>query len=483
MNTNVINGFRLSQQQRRLWMLRQGAAYRAQCALLLEGRLDHHVLRKAMQDVVDQNEILRTRFYRESGMKAPVQVIETVDQVSWRVETLNGKKPGEREERITELWEEEAVQCSRSNEAGTVTQLVLVQLSAQQHVLLICMPALCADGWAIGKFIEKIKHQYGVRLGVEELPDEPLQYVDYSDWQSELLEEETAREGSAFWENQGLSEIAPIRLPFEICSPAEKNFNPACFVTFLVDETKAKLERYELEHGTPLPELLHAAWLILLHRLSNASDLLTGLVAHGRTLLPLQDAIGLFAQTLPLRLHLSSSDSFSSILSLLGAAGSRALKWQQYCQLDRLLPDSGSSDPPSLPFVFEHERRLSECEFGPELRLTLLRQYACSDRCQLKLNCVLYQPPTGQFLNGSQPEQTARARIETEFHFDPRVFSREATNCLAEQFQCLLAAAVEDPGLPVARLPLGTASERELLLRELNDSARPDGSDLLVHQL
>src|SRR5690242_5352040 len=74
----VINGFRISPQQKRLWTLQQleqGQPYRVQCAVLIEGSLDKNILNLTLQNVVNKYEILRTTFQCLPGMTIPLQVI------------------------------------------------------------------------------------------------------------------------------------------------------------------------------------------------------------------------------------------------------------------------------------------------------------------------------------------------------------------------------------------------------------------------
>ncbi|MDZ4870858.1 MAG: hypothetical protein CLLPBCKN_000246 [Chroococcidiopsis cubana SAG 39.79] len=72
-----IHGFRLSPQQRRLWLLQKDSSvYQSYCAILLEGNLNQEILKAALHQVVNRHEILRTNFHTYNGvMKIPVQVI------------------------------------------------------------------------------------------------------------------------------------------------------------------------------------------------------------------------------------------------------------------------------------------------------------------------------------------------------------------------------------------------------------------------
>src|SRR5258708_2127383 len=86
---DMVEGFRPSPQQKRLWLPQQhtapaapagqlgrgGSAYRAQCAVMIQGRLDIELLDCALRRIIDRHEILRTTFHRHPGIRIPVQVI------------------------------------------------------------------------------------------------------------------------------------------------------------------------------------------------------------------------------------------------------------------------------------------------------------------------------------------------------------------------------------------------------------------------
>src|SRR5262250_2833027 len=95
MQEEVLKGYRLSPQQRHLWMsLRQGrsAPYQAKCAMAIKGRLDSARLKSAAQDVIARHEILRTTFQCLPGMTIPMQVIEETGGILWREDDLSERK-------------------------------------------------------------------------------------------------------------------------------------------------------------------------------------------------------------------------------------------------------------------------------------------------------------------------------------------------------------------------------------------------------
>lgn len=144
MKIDFIEGFQLSPQQKRLWLLQQdSAAYRAQLAILIEGTLNTDLLKQALQDLVKRHEILRTTFQRLPEMKIPIQVVGDRGSLLWQEVDLTSWD--EKEKRI-EIFAEEG-RYPFDFENGPLLRLTLLTLSKYKYVLLITLPSLCADSW------------------------------------------------------------------------------------------------------------------------------------------------------------------------------------------------------------------------------------------------------------------------------------------------------------------------------------------------
>src|SRR5262245_51288301 len=132
---NQIVGFRLSPQQKRIWLLqRDNEAYHAQCALLLEGNLEPEVLKEAVQQVVKRHKVLRTSFLCLAGMRYPVQVVNVIAAPSWQTIDLSGQSIQEQEAQIEATLQAEARQLINF-EQPSLLRLCLLALSAQKHIL------------------------------------------------------------------------------------------------------------------------------------------------------------------------------------------------------------------------------------------------------------------------------------------------------------------------------------------------------------
>ena len=147
MQTEFAEGFRLSRQQRHLWLLQQAVAnapYRVQCSVMIDGALDRDVLGAAIVDVWKRHEILRTSFRCLPGMSVPLQVVADDAPPTLKVYDLSDAAPADQEATLKALFDE-LEQWPVESEQGACWQNTLAILSPESHVLMLVLPAICAD--------------------------------------------------------------------------------------------------------------------------------------------------------------------------------------------------------------------------------------------------------------------------------------------------------------------------------------------------
>ena len=165
----VIEGFRLAPQQARLWTMPSGAeAYRAQAAWLLNGALDASRLQRALREVVQRHEILRTTFASLPGVQYPVQVIGEdasflhrevlVDEIHNLTEAAMAHRFMAEIERALR----EEAQSVFDYQQGPPLRICLLTLTPRRHALIVTLPALCADGRTLRRLMEELGRSYAL---------------------------------------------------------------------------------------------------------------------------------------------------------------------------------------------------------------------------------------------------------------------------------------------------------------------------------
>ena len=333
MSEQVFEGFELSRQQKRLWLLGEQDRFVAQCEVLLEGGLDHALLRRALRMTISQHEMLRTSFHSVPGMKFPVQVIaEDVPEVSLDHERCNK----------FDLKRAPLIRCN------------LVKLSTDKHLLSITQPALCADVAALAQFVLHLARCYEACATGQERLEKPVQHVDFSEWQHELSNSPESEAGKKYWRD---------RVEAARSKANHKAFAPATF-------------RFRLNKDLTETFLL-TAWQVLISRLTEQAEIVMGHFCNGRRITHLQDCLGPLGEFLPLPLRIDGASSFSELMQQVHEAADANRKHQEYF----------SGDLISLPVQFEFSE-MPQSQIAGGVRFTLRRVNACTDRYELKLSVV-----------------------------------------------------------------------------------------------
>ncbi|HBY77715.1 MAG TPA: non-ribosomal peptide synthetase, partial [Cyanobacteria bacterium UBA11148] len=135
----------------------------------------------------------------------------------------------------------------------------------------------------------------------ENLSDEPVQYLQFSEWQNELLEDEEAEEGKAYWRNQT---FPSIRLPFEAQSQITTGFESDVYSLKFHPDVAAKIKSIAGLYNASISDFLLACLLILIGRITGHSEIVISTVSSGRNYEELHEVLGLLAKFLPVRCSL-----------------------------------------------------------------------------------------------------------------------------------------------------------------------------------
>ncbi len=463
-----INGFRLSPQQKCLWLLQQSAStqpYRAHCAVLIEGNLSTKILESALQSVVDRHEILRTAFHGLSEMTVPLQVItdnKTPEVVYYNLSEL---EPEEQDTKIESLFQE-ASQRIFDFEQGQILDLSLVVLSPEKYVLLLGLPAICADTATLNNLVGEISRSYAACLYNQELSDQPLQYVDLAEWQNELFEGEEAEIGIAHWQQKDISVFADGKLYFENKKGVNPEFKPNFISLTFNCETIAKLEAITQRYDTSISVILQTCWQVLLWRLTGESQIVVGTLHDGRNYEELESALGLFAKYLPINCYLEENYKFIEVLKKVNEAKSSAFKWQESFSRELITESNGKPLGSSFfPVCFDFDEQPAAYS-AADLSFSIYKQYVCIDRFKVKLSCI-----------------RRNKSLTAEFHYDANLFQVEDIWRLAGQFQTLLESAINQPEAAIGELEILSASEQHQLLIEFNNTQTEYPKHQCIHQL
>ncbi|MBW4537462.1 MAG: amino acid adenylation domain-containing protein [Pleurocapsa minor HA4230-MV1] len=446
MESLTITGFEISPQQKNLWLsclAKERQVYRVTGTILIEGNLEQIILEKAIEKVIQNNEILRTGFQAIAGLTVPVQIICNRDNFDLKYYDLINYEITDRQDKLETIIFE-LNQTEFDLEQGIVFYASLIKLEREKNILAIAISALCADAVSFHNLVQEISQAYQNYLAAKEIDHESLQYADLAAWQNELLAAPEAEVGQQYWQAKNLSDLVINKLPREKQVDGQLEFIPR-FIELnlnlnLVNDIKQLAEKYD----TSVATLLMTCWQILLWRLSEDKQITIATCFDNRNYQELERVVGLLAKYIPLNIKLEEDITFSQVLDIVAQEIEEIKQWQEYF--------SGTPNHLSLPFTFEFNSQINKYQLN-YLTFTIQNLSACIDRFKVKLACYSYAES-----------------LSIQLHYDASLFNQEDIQCLGWEFKTLLESVLDNPKTAIDKLNILSPQEREQLLIKFNQT-------------
>src|SRR5215471_15914232 len=322
----------LSFAQQRLWFLDQlepnNIAYNTPAAVRLTGLLKIAALGQTIGAVVQRHEVLRTSFQTVEGR--PVQYISRDAHMPLLITDLSGLEVRESEDIARRLALEEARRHFDLSQSPLL-RLCVLRIRDEQHLFVVVMHHIIADGWSMGLLVSEMESLYGPYVqGVPGLlPELPIQYADYALWQREWLQGEVLKEQLAYWSNQLAGAPEDLGLPTDKPRPRVATHRGSRLELTLSRELTQQLADVSRQEGVTLFMLLLAGFQLLLWRYSEQLDVCIGSPIAGRNLIETEPLMGFFVNTLVLRTVLKPEESFRELLQRVRKVCLSAYEYQE----------------------------------------------------------------------------------------------------------------------------------------------------------
>ncbi len=469
----------LSLAQQRMWFLNrfdhQSTAYNIPLAVRLTGELDVAALGAAVADVVARHEVLRTVYPEQDG--APVQVVLPVRRADAPSLTAIPVALDDLRTAVVDF-----VSAGFDVTAAPPVRATLFRpvadadpdagaVPAREHVLVVVMHHIAADGSSLVPLARDVMVAYAARkrgLAPDWAPL-PVQYADYAIWQRDVLGAEDDPDSLIarqlrFWLDTLAGLPAELPLPTDRPRPAVASTRGR-HVDFTVDAaTHARLVELARAHGATPFMVVHAAFAVLLARLSGTTDIAVGTPVAGRGAAELDDVVGMFVNTLVLRTEVEPGASFTALLDRVRAADLAAFAHADV-PFERLVevvnPERSTARHPLFQVGFSfHNQADADLELDG---ITASPVEVDTEVSQFDLHLVVN--------DRSDTDGTPRG-LAAALTYATALFDEATVAGFAGRLQRLLAAVCAAPDLPVGDLPLLDAAETERVLRTWNQPDR-----------
>jgi amino acid adenylation domain-containing protein/non-ribosomal peptide synthase protein (TIGR01720 family) len=444
----------LSFAQRRLWFVDRfegpSATYNHSHILRLEGDLDPEALRLAVLDVLGRHESLRTLIQEDEGGH-PHQVVVPVGQADPEIGLLS-VAPDELDDTLATL-----LARPFDLQGELPLRAHVLRLGSHEHVLCLVIHHIATDGESMAPLARDLAAAYRARLRGAE-PDWaplPVQYVDYTLWQRELLgraDDPTSvlSAQSDHWRRELTGVPQPMPLTTDRPRPARASHR-GDLVEFRLDTNLAgRVERFARDHGATEAMVLQSALAVVLSRMGAGDDVVIGSPIANRTDAQLADLVGFFVNTWVLRVDLTGDPSFEQVLA---QARRRALSAyeNQDVPFDRLVemlnPERSSAYHPLFQVMFAWQNVVREDFTLEGLQAREIPRFTRTAKFDLFVNMA------------SLPGAGVVGYIE----YACDLFDRATVERFAERFTAVIDRLVSTPQLRVALVDVLVEAEHELL--------------------
>ncbi|SAL73620.1 non-ribosomal peptide synthetase [Caballeronia arvi] len=416
--------------------------YIVQLVLAFEGHLDHARLRYAVGALVQRHEALRVSFHGVDGRVA--QALHATVEISWRdVDLRHAPDPRD----ALASWLNEDRKRRFDVTSAPLLRAALVRMAPGRQRLVLSLHHMLIDGWSMPVIVaELMRHYAGDDLG----PAPPLreQFV----WLAQQ-DREAARRA---WKQA----LAGLDGPTRLVANADTGSSAVQeSVTEKLDaETTARLKACARDRGLTLATFAQGAWAMLLGHWTGQRDIVFGVTAAGRPaeLQDIERRVGLFINTLPLRVTLRAGETVAQLLGRIQQDQSAMLPYQ-HLGLNEVQALAGHGELFDTLVVFEN---YPAAETSVEIDGVVLQDMTIDDTTHYPVSLMV------------TPGAELELRID---HRAERVSGHDARRLLAMLLRMLRAMAAQPDGL-AAHIDLIADDERDAI-RRWNATAHPVARD------
>ena len=369
-------------------------------------------------------------------------------------------------------WVAEQIRQPVDLATGPVFRTALARLAPDEHVLVLVVHHIVADGWSVAILAGELTRLYAAETGLTtqaRLPDLPIQPADHAAWQRARLDHDEWGRQRERWRTT-LADLPTVDFPTDRPRPAHPSGAGARIERPLPDDLSAAAHRYARDNRVSFLAALHAALLIVLHRYTGQTDLPVGSVFSGRTRTDIEPLVGYFANTVVLRTHLDGNPTFADLIrrchdTVLDASAHQDIPFSLI--VDTLQPDRVPGRNP----LFQISLTLQPAPAHGELSLgTLVAEPVDTTTGEARFDIAIdiAETPDGHL--------AISAEYSTEL-FDPDRIRR-----LLDHYATTLAHGLAHPETLVQDVDILGPMERQQVLDDWNPPATPYHAGLL-HQV
>ncbi|NEN94404.1 MAG: aminotransferase class III-fold pyridoxal phosphate-dependent enzyme [Moorea sp. SIO3I7] len=459
----------LTEPQKAVWMaskIAEGAskAYNESMVIHLRGQLNLEVMGKAVRELVNRHEALRSTF----SPTGDYQRIAPSGGLDIPLVDFSGLDNDLRDPEVSQFLVQEAGKTF-DFEVGPLFRPLVVKLSEEHHILVLTFHHLVVDGWSMEILFRELGVIYSAQCqGVSYDLPEPMQYSKYVRRIEARRQSPEMASAEAYWLQQFADSVPVLDLPTDRQRPLVNRYRGDRKTLKLGKSLCDRLKSLSGQCQCTLFTTLLAGFILLLHRLSDQNDIVVGIPTAGQLSAGCEYMVGHCADLLPLRVKVGSDPKFKDYASTVKKVFLNGYDHQIYPFIDL-------SQKLQLPRVLSRTTligttfNLNKISADPEfwgLEVELAPNHGKGAKFDLVFDIF---------------QTNSELIVMCDYNSD--LFDSQTIRLWLGHFQTLLLGAAANPEAPLSQLPLSTEPEGRELLKEWNDAYADYAQDMSIHQL
>ncbi|EED3499865.1 amino acid adenylation domain-containing protein, partial [Salmonella enterica subsp. enterica] len=465
----------LSFAQQRLWFIEQYEqgtnAYHIPSLYKLKSNSNIAHLEQAISDIVVRHEVLRSVIHQDDNFEFGMQMV-CDNPLKIDHEVLLDRTVLD-----TLIARDIAKPFNLSAEYPIRVKLyVLAVQSEKEHILLVNMHHIATDGWSMDIFLRELAALYRAYSANKPLvlPSLPIQYKDFAQWQRQYLRGEVLQKQLDYWKRK-LTGFSTLELPGDYQRPVQVDYKGGHQVFTLSVETSQAIKALAKAEQTTVHTILLTAFSILLSKLANQSDIVTGSPIANRHYAQIKDLIGLFINTQVNRIEVDQTTTYNQLIR---HVHQDQVDGQQYQDVpfeklvEELDVDRDLSRHPIFQVMFGVQSfgQLDSSEgWVSDLPLLPYEIDKSADEIS-RFDLAL-------FINDS------REQIQGYMAYKTSLFKQQTISRYIDRFVCLLEGLLQSPDKAINQFSLLSQAERDLIISDWNNTQFDYPKQATVNQL
>ncbi len=448
--TEMVN-LPLTRNQRRLWLISKMnpdiSSYIIPFTFKLSGTLNHNIFQQSLETLFNRHHILFS-VIKEINGEPYCDIVRSKVDISFI--DYSGLSEETKLDEIYKLIDVDSRKVFDLNK-GPLFRLYLIMTAPEEYYFHLSIHHLVFDGWSWSVFVNDLSKIYnsllrGIEIDLEEIE---FQEYDYAHWEKISEGSEDEKKSMEFWE-ENLTGASPLlNFPYDFQRKENPSGRGSHESIRLSKNMSEKLKRISLAEGSSLFTTLFSVFGIQMHKYSGEDDLNIGLPVAYRPHSKLENIVGMFVNTIVVRLKYAKGLTFKNILRRTSEATLNAITHQNLT-FDKVVeivnPKRSSNVNPLFQVAFAWQNHLAK-----PIKLDGIR----SEGIEGTDRAAEFDITLGLWENDDVIEGTIEYNID--------ILKRETIIRLRDNFITLIENLLESSDSPVESVPMISDRERTMI--------------------